>query len=237
MAESGFPIFAARVFTETPEIAALLSDLPSARLALFEIGLPQSLLGGRYSADSGLSVLPREGRSPVVCFGSSGLFDAIGIDTANGNVVDVIKTPDKPVILDNATAMLFTRTVHALIDRFPYHAKDAGYEEVDAVSEELRGIIRSIDPKAAVPGCYWPSFVDDVQMGDFNTEDILSWERHSNLLTGAPVRWRGSWLGPAGGRQPGSAGGDGSVRHDGWAWRNLSRLNFRVGSAGSLSRR
>ena len=175
MTGSGFPIFRTRVFTETPEIAELLSDLPSARIALFETGLPQSLFG--YSAASGLSVLQREGRSPVVCFGSSGMFDTIGIDTANGNVVDVIKAPEKPVILVNTTAKLFTQTVHALIDRFPYYAKAAGYEEVDTVSEALRGMIRSIDPEAAVPGCYWPSFVDDVQMGDFSTEDILSWER------------------------------------------------------------
>jgi len=176
------------VFTETLEIAKLLGGLPSARSALFEIGIPQSLLGGRYTAYTEPSVLPRDGHPPVVCFGSSGPFVTIGIDTENGNVVYVLDVPEKPVNLVNATAILFTQTVQALIGRFPYHAKDAENQELDAVSAELREIIRSIDPEAAVLGRYWPSFVDDVQMGDFNTEDILAWERRSNSLDGPVSR-------------------------------------------------
>lgn len=178
MTEAGFPMFKTRVFTRTPEVEELLSGLPSARLVLFESGIPQSLLGGRYMANPELSVLERDGHAPVLCFGVSGLFVTMGIDTVNGNVVYVLDVPEKPVNLVNATVMLFSRTVQALIERFPYHAKDAENEELDAVSDELRGIIRSIDPEAAAPGCYWPSFVDDVRMGDFNTEDILAWERN-----------------------------------------------------------
>jgi SUKH-4 immunity protein len=169
-----YPRFETRVFTEFPEVAKLVAGLPSVRRALFDDGIPKGLLGGRYTADPDLTILAREGHAPVVRFGTSGLSEAIGIDSANGNVIEVIDTPWKPTNLVNTTVALFTLTVRALIERFPYYAKDAEDEEIDSVAEELREIIRSIDAKAAVPGNYWPTFVDDVQMGDFNTADILA---------------------------------------------------------------
>jgi hypothetical protein len=157
-------------------MAKLVAGLPSASRALFERGIPETLLG-RYQADPDLTVLIRDGRAPVLRFGTSGLSQAIGIDLATEEVVGVADVPSKLTILVNATADTFTSTVQAMIGRFPYYAKDADYEEIDTVAEELRELIRSIDAKAAVPGCYWPAFVDDVQMGDFNTQDVLAWER------------------------------------------------------------
>jgi hypothetical protein len=181
MTRADYPRFDTRVFPESPEIAKLVAGLPSASRALFERGIPVTLLGGIYHADPDLTVITREGRAPVLRFGTSGLSQAIGIDLATGEVVGVVvDVPPKPTILVNATADTFTSTVKAMIGRFPYYAKDAGYEEIDRVAEELREIIRSIDEKAAVPGCYWPAFVDDVQMGASNTEEVLYWEDAMN---------------------------------------------------------
>jgi hypothetical protein len=46
--------------------------------------------------------------------------------------------------------------------------------EVDRAAEDLTKILRSIDPAAvADQTTYWGSFVFDVQMGDFATEDVL----------------------------------------------------------------
>jgi hypothetical protein len=173
-----YPIFKTRVFVVSPEIEELLKGLPSARYALLGGGIPQALVGGRYRADPGLSILERT--SPVLRFGTSGLSEAIGIDVSTGSVVEVVDVPSQPTNLVNTTLALFTQTVRALIERFPYYSRRAGYDEIDAVSEELRRIIRSIDPNAAASGSYWPGFADDVQMGDFNTEDVVEWEsRHS----------------------------------------------------------
>ena len=180
MTRADYPRFDARVFPESPEIAKLVAGLPSAGRALFERGIPETLLGGIYHADPDLTVLARDERAPVLRFGTSGLSQAIGIDLATGEVVGVVDVPSRPTILVNATADTFTSTVQAMIGRFPYYAKDTGYEEIDKVAEELREIIRSIDEKAAVPGCYWPAFADDVQMGGFNTDEVLYWEDAMN---------------------------------------------------------
>ncbi len=109
--------------------------------------------------------------------------------------------PSRPTILVNTTAGTFTATVQAMIGRFPYYAKDAGYEEIDRVAEELRELIRSIDEKAAVPGCYWPALVDDVQMGDFNTEAVRYWE---DAMNNPDPRSRNLYAGPI-------AGGPGNI--------------------------
>ena len=182
MTRADYPRFATRVFPESPEIAKLVAGLPSASRALFQRGIPETLLGGRYHADPDLTVLTRGERAPVLRFGTSGLSQAIGIDLATGEVVAVADVSSRPAILVNTTAGTFTSTVQAMIARFPYYAKDASDEEIDRAAEELRELIRSIDEKAAVPGCYWPAFADDVRMGDFNTEDVLSWEDAMNKL-------------------------------------------------------
>ena len=57
----------------------------------------------------------------------------MGIDLATGAVVGVADVPSRPTILVNTTAGTFTATVQAMIGRFPYYAKDAGYEEIDRV--------------------------------------------------------------------------------------------------------
>jgi SUKH-4 immunity protein len=171
-----YPRFETQVFAASPEVAALFADLPAARHALFEEGIPKELFGGGYSADVDLTVHEWDGRAPIVRFGSSGLMEMLGIDLSNGHVIKVIDVPAKPMLLVNTTVDQFTLTVRAVTERFPYYAKTAEYEEMDRIAEELREIVRSIDEKAAVPGCYWPAFIDDVQDGNFATEDILAWQ-------------------------------------------------------------
>jgi hypothetical protein len=61
-----------------------------------------------------------------------------------------------------------------MIEQFPYYSKDVEYEEINLVSEQLLEIIRSIDAEAAKPDRYWLTFVDDVQMDDFNTEAVMA---------------------------------------------------------------
>lgn len=175
------PRLQTRAFVESRQVAELLANMPVVSDVLFETGIPVDLVGGRYRADPTLTVLRREGDAPVVRFGTSGLAQAIGVDVGSANVLGILDVPQQPTILVNTTIDMFTRTVKALFERFPYYAKEAEWAEIDSVCAELREIVRSIDPEAAVPGCYWPGFVDDVQMGDFNTEDILAWYRRDAI--------------------------------------------------------
>lgn len=168
------PRFETLVFAESRQAAELAANLPAVNDAFFETGIPVALVGGRYRADPTLTVLRREGDASVVRFGTSGLAQAIGVDLGSANVLGILDVPQQPTILVNTTIDMFTRTVRALFQRFPYYEKGAEWAEIDSVCAELREIVRSIDPEAAAPGCYWPGFVDDVRMGDFNTEDILA---------------------------------------------------------------
>lgn len=169
-----YPKFETRIFAESPEVTGLVGRQPAVHRALFKEGIPQRFLFKGYAADPELTILTWDGHAPVVRFGTSGLSEAIGVDVSTGHVIEVIDVPWRPTNLVNTTVELFTRTIRALIGRFPYYPKDAEYDQIDSVCEELREIIRSVDPEASVPGSYWPGFVDDVQMGDFGTDDILT---------------------------------------------------------------
>lgn len=170
----GYPRFETQVFAELPEILELVSRLPGVRRALFVDGVPCEFLFKGYTADPALTVLAWAGHAPVIRFGTSGLSEAIGVDTATGYVVEVINGSWMQVNLVNTTVELFTHTIKALINRFPYYPRGAGYDQIDSACEDLREIIRSVDPEASVSSIYWPGWVDDVQMGDCGTEDVLA---------------------------------------------------------------
>lgn len=141
---------------------------------MFIDGVPACFIGRMYSADSGVSILERAGDEPILRFGSSGLSDAIGVDLATGQVVDVINARGCPLLFVNASVEQFTRTVRTLIERFPYYDRDASDAEMETVANELLEIVRRIDPEAAIPDRYWSTFVDDVAIGDLSTEAVLS---------------------------------------------------------------
>lgn len=96
--------------------------------------------------------------------------------------------------LVNSSLDQFIASVRAVLERFPFYSREPGEgegddledsaseraraeqhdNEVDRAAEDLMEILRSID-RAAVADetTFWRSFVFDVQMGDFPTEDVL----------------------------------------------------------------
>jgi hypothetical protein len=92
----------------------------------------------------------------------------------------------------NSSLDQFIASVRAVCERFPFYSADTGVfdglndpaaeralaeqhdREVDRAAEDLTEILRRID-RAAVADetTFWLSFVFDVQMGDFATEDVL----------------------------------------------------------------
>jgi hypothetical protein len=169
--------FESRVFPEPPAMRELLEHAPSVRQALFADGVPKNFIGRRYSADLNVTLLEREGSEPLLRFGSSGPSDAIGVELATGHVIEVIDTPGSHSLFVNTSIEQFTQSVKAVIDRFPYYNANASDEEIEAVADELRELIVSIDPEAAVPDRYWSTFADDAEIGDLTTEAILALDR------------------------------------------------------------
>ena len=95
----------------------------------------------------------------------------------------------------NSSLDQFIASVREVSERFPFYSSDLGEfdiqdllddpasvrarieqdnSEVDRVAEDLTEILRSID-RAAVADetTFWWTFVFDVRMGDFATEDVL----------------------------------------------------------------
>lgn len=168
--------YESHVFAEPKELQDLLQSSPSVRHALFIDGVPKNFIGPRYKADSDVTILERQDGDVILRFGSSGLADAIGVHIATGNVVEVINVRDLPLLFVNTSIERFTLTVKAAIDRFPYYEEDATDEEVEAAAVDMREIIERIDPAAVVPDRYWSTFVDDMEMRDLSTREVLAAE-------------------------------------------------------------
>jgi len=164
------------VFPEPKALKDILRRSPSVRHTLFIDGVPKNFIGPRYKADSTVTVLERPGGDAILRFGSSGLSDAIGVHLATGNVVEVISVRDLPLLFVNTSIEKFTLTVKAVIDRFPYYEEDATDEEVEAAAADVGDIIERIDPAAMIPDRYWSTFVDDMEMRDLSTEEVLAAE-------------------------------------------------------------
>lgn len=71
----------------------------------------------------------------------------------------------------NSSTEKLRKTAKAVVGRFPFYGIDDDYEARARVARALARAIRNIDPVAwAVKNSFWPSFVDDVAIGDLATE-------------------------------------------------------------------
>jgi hypothetical protein len=172
MSEMG-PMLELAVFARPAWLGDLLEPLPEIDRALFAEGIPRRFIGRWYWAAHDLSVIERTDGSRILRFGFSGLFSEIGLDLASAEVIAVVNSTPRTEFLVNSSLEQFTSTVDALIARFPFYDADAERAELNTIGSELLGTIRSIDPEAAVADRFWSSFVDDAEMGDLSTEDVL----------------------------------------------------------------
>jgi hypothetical protein len=161
------------VFAEPPSLGDLLRNSPSVRHALFIDGVPKRFIGRRYMADPSVAILKRQGDGIIIRFGASGLSDAVGVDLATGHVVEVLDVAGSVPLFVNTSVEMFTKTVKAVIGRFPYYDEDATDEQIQTAATDLRNMIERIDSAAIVPDRYWSTFIDDVELGDLSTEAIL----------------------------------------------------------------
>lgn len=150
---------------------------------LFTTGVPE--MGPKYRRDTRLRSLAYEGIKPLVGFGLSGPFHRIAIDPATGAIVEVLakerasgnvnvqglRQPAASYV--NSTLVAFIECVRVAIARFPYYSNEADLREREAVANDLRRLLTPVDPPALEPDRFWSTFVDDVTIGDFSTEDLL----------------------------------------------------------------
>lgn len=70
----------------------------------------------------------------------------------------------------------FVRCLEAAQQIFPYYLAGAEPEEHVQVANRLKTLLRQIDSEPyEAEGAFWASFVHDVSIGDFSTEDVDWW--------------------------------------------------------------
>ena len=147
-----------------------LAGTPAA--ALVEAGVPTSLVGLSYSATENLEVAELPGRGRLVCFGRSGLSERVCVDLESGVVLQIDRDGTSEHFV-NSSLDAFARAVRAVIERFPFYSSESELDEYEEVASELARMIREVDPEGLVGDGFWETFISDVSMGDYATEEIV----------------------------------------------------------------
>ena len=109
--------------------------------------------------------------------GKWGPFVGMYLNPATDEVVTCVDRPMAQPRLVNSTLALFRATTKAVIALFPYYDRRAELEDREAVAARVAKVIGAIDEPAMTPDTFWATFVDDLVIGDFATEDILEPDR------------------------------------------------------------
>lgn len=161
---------------------------------LITLGMPKRILGS-YKAASILELIAHPTLGPVVRFAAIGRRGAMCLHPATRSIHYLTGSRSGQEWFVNTTLAQFNDSVRAVIDRFPFnrgvpseapihdafahwHASNTDQgDDVQwvTIGEEFRELLRRIDPESvAIPDGYWNTFVTDVQMGNYSTEDVLT---------------------------------------------------------------
>ncbi len=162
---------------------------------LITVGVPKRITGS-YKAVSHLDLIEHPTLGPVVRFATVGRRGAMCLHPATGSIHWLTGARSGQEWFVNTTLAQFNASVRAVIERFPFdrgvpadtplHDESAQWHasstdqsddvQWDMVGEELRELLRRIDPESlADPNGYWRTFLADVQMGNYSTDDILNY--------------------------------------------------------------
>src|SRR5260370_450420 len=162
-------------------------------------GAPDGLV---IKAEHDLTLLEAPSYGPLMCFGTTGAHGRVCLDPRTQHVVHVeygafqTGNPQAEVVgspnLVGSSLEQLIEMVRAVTERFPFDSdltwddrEGEADEEKEARDErllnewaqavvDLAEILDRIDPAAfADPGEFWHTFVADVSMGNYSTEDIL----------------------------------------------------------------
>src|SRR6187402_1665527 len=93
---------------------------PSVADLLRTVGVPRGLIGAEYVVMDTAVILPQAPTS-LVAFGKCGLYGRICVDGGSGAVVQAVDSHAEIVQPVNANVDLFSRSVKAVVDRFPFY--------------------------------------------------------------------------------------------------------------------
>ncbi|WP_074989915.1 SUKH-4 family immunity protein [Streptomyces misionensis] len=130
--------------------------------------VPRAMVGATYRAADALT----RGHGSLVRFGSTGLFGSILLDTVTGAVVKLERDAHHVSIV-NSSLPNFVVVVRAVIERFPFYDSGSDDSEWMAAARAVEEIVRGVDPGAFIRDGFWETLVNDIEMGDFSTEDVL----------------------------------------------------------------
>ncbi|MEV4806622.1 SUKH-4 family immunity protein [Nonomuraea sp. NPDC049421] len=135
-------------------------------------GIPSGMLGGEYEAAEHLTLMEVPGRGGLIRFGETKNGD-ICIDPSTGEVLEVIGQKRDCARLANTNIHLFIESVKAVLDRFPFYSVGSDLDSRVIVANDLTELIRAIDSFAVYQDSFWSTFIDDVEIGDYATEEVL----------------------------------------------------------------
>jgi hypothetical protein len=152
------------------------------------VEVPGKVLGGEvFLADSAAVGVNRPDGTVVLRLGSGRMGSSICLVPSSGAVVAVwdrraegeARGPQWVERFVNSSVAKFAATGYAVNERFPFYSRsafdtDEGYLDVQRAGTDLIREIAQLDPPAAAPDCYWSTLADDVEIGDFATEDLLA---------------------------------------------------------------
>ena len=171
---------------------------------LIALGVPQRILGNHYTALRHLELVEHPALGFLVRFALVGRRGGICFHPATQSIHWLTGARSGQERFVNTTLAQFNESVRTVIDRFPFdrdvastaHPHDTSarwYSRATGqrsdvqwghVGEELRELLRRIDPESvAHPDGYWNSFVNDVQMGDYSTDDVLNSPGKAQMIT------------------------------------------------------
>jgi len=151
-----------------PPIAPQVPEELAASLAT--LGVPRNFIGKRYRLSSEVRPVALPAFGTLVQFADSAL-GALYLDPSNGKVISPTSA-DGPIIV-NSSLRQFDDTVRTVIEMFPFYNRGSSIEERQGVADRMRSALQLIDPAATVVDSFWGNYIDDLEIGDFATEDVL----------------------------------------------------------------
>jgi hypothetical protein len=133
------------------------------------IRVPRVILGLLYQVQDELTVMRTSGDRLLYRFASTGLSGQICIADDTGEILVLHDSNPRPV---NSSLEKFTECVRVVIDRFPYYGVDSDWEDQERVGRELAELLTAIDPVSLQVDSFWDTFINDVEIGDFATEEV-----------------------------------------------------------------
>jgi hypothetical protein len=148
-----------------PEVRIQDGLPPSALRGADDPGIPADLLEGRFTAAKEVTML-----TPTLArIGTARMADDIVVDLSDGRVGWRV-AGTVHVLFVNSSLDQFVATINAVNARYPFYGRNSDLKDRKDVGDELTTLIHAIDPPAASPGQFWSSLVDDVVIGDFDSD-------------------------------------------------------------------